>query len=167
MRPDLRDAVIEANRRGESEVVTDLRLSPTGYPFKRVSVPGTLSDPRVYAARPRVCSRLHLARSVFREQPDGTVKESYICPAMPEKRFLSLGGDPAELDDRVCLCNALLSTAGFYHDVEPPIVTLGDSGLLVKEHLSARQVMEEILTPEYVAQAGKIWPRRLSREAGA
>jgi NAD(P)H-dependent flavin oxidoreductase YrpB (nitropropane dioxygenase family) len=155
MRPDLRDAVIEANRRGESEVVTDLRLSPTGYPFKRVTVPGTLSDPRVYAARPRACNRMHLARSVFQEQSDGTVKEAYICPAMPEKRFLSLGGNPADLEGRVCLCNALLSTAGFYSDVEPPIVTLGESGLQVKELLSARQVMEEILTPEYVAQAEK------------
>ncbi|HPT98875.1 MAG TPA: hypothetical protein PLU39_13490, partial [Armatimonadota bacterium] len=79
----------------------------------------------------------------------------YICPAMPEKRFLSLGGNPADLEGRVCLCNALLSTAGFYSDVEPPIVTLGESGLQVKELLSARQVMEEILTPEYVAQAEK------------
>jgi NAD(P)H-dependent flavin oxidoreductase YrpB (nitropropane dioxygenase family) len=152
MRADLRDRIIEMNQRGEMKVLTSLRNSPTGYPFKYAAVPGTLSDPAVYDARERVCNRLHLGQSHFETQPDGTVKETYICPAMPEKQFVGLGGDREELAGRVCLCNSLLSTAGVYCDTEPPIVTLGMSGQLIKERRTARQVMEELLTPAGVAR---------------
>jgi hypothetical protein len=39
-----------------------------------------------------------------------------------------------------------------YCDTEPPIVTLGMSGQLIKERRTARQVMEELLTPAGVAR---------------
>jgi NAD(P)H-dependent flavin oxidoreductase YrpB (nitropropane dioxygenase family) len=151
LRADLKEQVIERNARGETQVLTDLRLSPTGYPFKCVPLPDTLADPAVRRQRRRICNRGYLLESHFATLPDGTVKESYLCPAMPAAQYQRLGGDPKELPDRVCLCNALLSTAGFFSESEPPLVTLGVSGKHVTERKTARQVVEDILTPEYVA----------------
>ena len=153
LRDDLKSALIARNAAGETEVTTEPMVSPTGYPFKVVEMPGTLSDPAVYAARHRVCDKRYLAQSHFEKRPDGTTRETFICPAMPETQFVALGGDIAETPDRVCLCNALLATAGFYTEAEPPIITLGLSGRQVTERLSARAVVEEILTPEVVAEA--------------
>jgi NAD(P)H-dependent flavin oxidoreductase YrpB (nitropropane dioxygenase family) len=153
LRDDLKDALIASNVRGATEVRTAKVVSPTGYPFKVVVLPGTLADPVVYAARQRVCDKRYLVQSQFTEQSDGTTRETYVCPAMPETQFVALGGDVAETPDRVCLCNALLSTAGFGVEREAPIVTLGLSGRLVTERVSARRVIEEILTPEVVAEA--------------
>jgi len=153
MRDDLRRQLIEANAQGDLKVQTSPVMSPTGYPIKYVPLAGTLSEPEVYEARRRVCNRLYLAQSHFESQPDGTVKETYLCPAMPDWQYAQRGGSPEETEGRVCLCNALLSTAGFYSDHESPIVTLGASGEQVTEDLTAREVMEEILSPGLVAEA--------------
>ena len=163
LRDDLKDALIATNATGETRVTTAKCTSPTGYPFKVVAMPGTLTEPEVYAARQRVCDKRYLVQSHFEEQPDGTARETYICPAMPETQFVALGGDAAETPERVCLCNALLSTAGFFDDREAPIVTLGFSGSQVTERVDARRVIEEILTPEVVAEA----ERELSGEVRA
>src|SRR5207244_4453464 len=138
---------------GGTEVRTDPRVSPTGYPFKYVPLPGTIADPDIYAQRRRICNRGYLLQSYFETLPDGTLKGTYLCPAMPAKQYLKLGGAPEDGTGRVCLCNALLSTAGFFSDTEPPLVTLGVSGTQVREQHTAREVVEEILTPEYVAAA--------------
>lgn len=155
LRPDLRDAILARNAEGAGLVETSAAASPTGYPFKVVPLPGTLTEPEVYAARRRVCDKRYLSATTFVTAPDGTQREAYTCPAMPEAQFAALGGDPAEAEGKVCLCNALLSTAGFGDEDEAPIVTLGLSGLAVSTHLSARQVLEEILTPEVVAENEK------------
>src|SRR5690606_498051 len=55
LRDDLRQAVRERIAEGRLEVRTDPVASPTGYPFKVVQLPGTVADPDVYAARPRIC----------------------------------------------------------------------------------------------------------------
>ena len=153
LRDDLKDALIASNAKGETSVTTAKCASPTGYPFKVVAIPGTLTDPVVYAARQRVCDKRYLVQSRFTDQPDGTTRETYVCPAMPETQFVALGGDAAETPDRVCLCNALLATAGLNAVREAPIVTLGMSGSAVTRRVAARQVIEEILTPEAVAEA--------------
>jgi NAD(P)H-dependent flavin oxidoreductase YrpB (nitropropane dioxygenase family) len=114
MRSDLRQKIIEAAARGTLEVATSPAMSPTGYPIKHVSLPGTVSDVDIYKARTRVCNRMYLTQSHFEAQPDGSVKETYICPAMPPEQYERLGGDAVETKDRVCLCNGLLSTAGYY-----------------------------------------------------
>jgi hypothetical protein len=119
--------------------------------LKFVKLADTLAESEIYEARPRVCDRMYLAQSHFRENSDGTVTESYLCPAQPAKQYLRGGGDEADLEGRICLCNALLATAGFYPETEAPLVTLGRSGTQVGESLSARQVVESILTPEFVA----------------
>lgn len=152
LRADLKELLLKRNVQEGSAIVTSPGLSPTGYPFKVAMLPGTLTDPEVYAARRRVCDKKYLVSSTFREQPDGSMKESYICPAMPGTQFVALGGDAAEAEGKVCLCNALLATAGIVVDEgEPPIVTLGLSGKMVSEPFAARSIVEEILTPEFVA----------------
>lgn len=153
MREDLREQIVAGNASGELKVETSNVMSPTGYPIKFVALEKSVADPEVYAERPRVCNRGYLTQSHFETLPDGTIRETYVCPAMPDWQYMRLGGSPEELADRVCLCNALLSTAGFYDDMEPPLVTLGVSGQMVKEHYTARQVMEDILGTEYVASA--------------
>jgi NAD(P)H-dependent flavin oxidoreductase YrpB (nitropropane dioxygenase family) len=153
MRDDLRAQIIERNRNGTLQVQTSPQFSPTGYPIKYVPLQGTLSERENYEARRRICNRKYLTHSHFETQPDGMIKETYICSAMPPEEYERLGGDARDTDNRVCLCNALLSTAGFYTDDESPMVTLGVSGERVKEHLSARQVVQDILGAEYVELA--------------
>jgi NAD(P)H-dependent flavin oxidoreductase YrpB (nitropropane dioxygenase family) len=153
MRDDLKGSIISANTTGNENVGTSKLLSPTGYPFKYYSMPGTLTDPEVYEKRKRICNRGYLTESHFEEMPDGTKKETYICPAMPPKQYINLGGKEEDMKDRVCLCNALLSTAGYYDDKEPALITLGVSGQQVQNSKTARQIVEDILTPEYVHKA--------------
>jgi NAD(P)H-dependent flavin oxidoreductase YrpB (nitropropane dioxygenase family) len=156
MRADLRAQIIGTAARGELEVETSPLVSPTGYPLKVAHLPGTVSEPAIYAARQRVCDKKYLLQSHFQEQPDGTVKETYICSAMPPEEYVRLGGDIEDTKDRVCLCNGLLATAGYYDEVEPPAVTLGVSGKQVTEALTAREIVEEILTPPYVAEQERV-----------
>lgn len=151
LRADLRERIIAANATSTLHVETREGMSPTGYPLKVVPLPGTIADPAVYAARERICNRLYLAQSHFEPAADGTVVETYVCPAMPVKQYERLGGDPADTVGRVCLCNGLLSAAGYYADIEPPLLTLGVSGEQVSRPLSARQVTEDILGLEFVA----------------
>jgi NAD(P)H-dependent flavin oxidoreductase YrpB (nitropropane dioxygenase family) len=152
MRRDLREQIIEKAAADELEIKTDPVASPTGYPLKSVQLPGTVAEPEVYSARTRVCNKMYLTRSHFQTQADGSVKETYICPAMPPEQYARLGGDVVETEGKVCLCNGLLSTAGYYSDIEPPAVTLGQSGQRIGCSVTAREIVEEILTPAYVAQ---------------
>lgn len=122
----LKRRVLLALAHGDVRVRTDWRVSPTGFPFKVLDVAGTLSDPDV-TARPHVCD-IGALRSPYR-QADGTI--GYRCPAEPIKMYLDKGGRAANTEGRVCLCNALLATAGLpqrrpHGYDEPAIVTSGD-----------------------------------------
>jgi hypothetical protein len=122
------------------DVRTDGRASPTGFPFKVVQQKGTIAEPAVHDARGRICDLGYL-RTLFR-RPDGTV--GYRCPSEPIDAFVRKGGEVAETEGRLCLCNGLLATAGHAQvrtegDAwveEPPLLTLGqDLG-------GARQLLE-------------------------
>ena len=123
----LKDQLIAGARAGALRVATSVRVSSTGYPFKVACVNGTLSDEGVYARRPRVCDMGYLREAFLKA--DGTV--GHRCAGEPVDAYLAKGGLREDADDRVCLCNALMSAAGFgqvrggtFH--EPPIVTSGD-----------------------------------------
>jgi len=106
---------------------SDWRCSPTGFPFRVVELAGTLSDARVRAARTPVCD-LGMLRSAY-VTAAGTV--DYRCPAEPLTAYTGRkGGRAATAEGRLCLCNALLSSAGFGQHrrngyAEPPLVTAG------------------------------------------
>jgi NAD(P)H-dependent flavin oxidoreductase YrpB (nitropropane dioxygenase family) len=159
MRRDIKDAVIAANAEtttGEEHdtlLQTSMRVSPTGYPFKVVSLPETVADAGVYAHRRKRCDKGYLLQAQQIVRTDGTRQEVYLCPSMPARQYERLGGDPTETEGRICLCNGLMATVGFGDGTEPPLVTLGQSGLHTTKAMSARAIIEEILSPEYVATA--------------
>jgi NAD(P)H-dependent flavin oxidoreductase YrpB (nitropropane dioxygenase family) len=126
MDPVLRNRVLSAARDGGAEVRTDPRASSSGYPFKVVQVAGSVSNPEVYAARPRVCDNGYLREPVV---AGGAV--TYRCAAEPVAAYMAKGGTAEDTAERRCLCNGLLATAGHPQvqkdgTVEPPIVTSGD-----------------------------------------
>ena len=123
---ELRGQVLDQIDRLELSVHNDAGASPTGFPFKVARLPGTLSDPEVYAARTRLCDLSYLREPFLRS--DGEV--GYRCPAEPVHMYVRKGGDAADTVGRTCLCNALTSTIGLGQTrkdgyKEMPIVTLG------------------------------------------
>jgi nitronate monooxygenase len=129
LRDDYKRALLKKVRSGEARVRTDSQASPTSFPFKVAQLEGTLSDPEVYEARPRICD-LGFLREPFRTA-DGTI--DYRCPAEPVTLYLSKGGKAENTVDKKCLCNALLATIGHPQvrngkHTEPAVVTSG-SGL--------------------------------------
>lgn len=112
--------------RGELEIFTDPRASPSGLPFKVANLPCTLAFESVYQSRPRICDIGRL-RTPYRKA-DGSV--GFRCPAENVAAYVAKGGKEEDTYGRKCLCNGLLATAGFPQRqqseyIEPPIVTLG------------------------------------------
>ncbi|MCC7004524.1 nitronate monooxygenase [Candidatus Nomurabacteria bacterium] len=122
MDPTIRKLIRRLGYRGELRVRTDMRISPTGYPFKLVCLPGTASELEIYDARPRICDQSALVD--FYEKPDGTIGAR--CPSEPVDRYVAKGGLAEETVGRGCLCNGLVVTAGIGNRGEVPIVTMGD-----------------------------------------
>ncbi len=126
LRPDIREGILARYRAGTLEVLTDFKASPTGYPFKVVTLPETVADPDVYAARRRVCD-LGFLREAY--AVDGT-KVGFRCPAETPAAYAAKGGDADSTEGRKCLCNGLLATVGLGQmrkgAQEPPIVTAGE-----------------------------------------
>ena len=52
----LKAKLVSMIRAGTLRVFTDPLASPSGFPFKVVQVPGTMSDPLVYPTRTRICN---------------------------------------------------------------------------------------------------------------
>jgi nitronate monooxygenase len=127
LRDDYRKALLKKALSGEAKVFTDPLASPTGYPFKVAQLEGTISEPEVYLARPRICDLGYL-REAFRTAA-GTI--DYRCAAQPVSIYLSKGGKIEDTVGRMCLCNALVANvghpqvhAGKY--IEAGLVTSGD-----------------------------------------
>jgi NAD(P)H-dependent flavin oxidoreductase YrpB (nitropropane dioxygenase family) len=152
--PELRRRVLDALRREPPDVFTDPAASPTGFPFKVLRLDGTLAEPGLLAERRRICDLGYLA-ALYR-RPDGSV--GYRCAAEPVETFVAKGGERAATAGRVCLCNALLATAGHPQrratgEIEPPIVTTGSELSAVRAlaardgDYSAADVIELLLGP--------------------
>jgi NAD(P)H-dependent flavin oxidoreductase YrpB (nitropropane dioxygenase family) len=123
--PEYKRSVLEHAARGEVDVVTDPRASPTGYPFKVVRWP---EDPAASGPeRERVCDLGYLREAYAR--PDGRI--GYRCAAEPVAAYVEKGGSEADTAGRRCLCNALMANIGHAQvrdegRVEPPLLTSGD-----------------------------------------
>lgn len=122
MDPSFRSKIRRLGYRGELVVRTDPKASPTGFPFKVVQLDGTQSDPKVYADRKRICDICALL--VPYERSDGKV--DFRCSSEPIDDYLRKGGKIEDAIEARCLCNGLLSAAGFGNPDELPIFTLGD-----------------------------------------
>ena len=138
VRADLKAKMLERLREGRLEVRTDPLASPTGFPFKVVTMEGTVSEEDTYEDRPRLCDLGYL-RVPYEKKP-GTV--GYRCPAEPEDAWLKKGGDEAAVKGRKCLCNGLMATVALGQTrpdgfAEQPLLTLG-SDLVGANELIAR-----------------------------
>lgn len=161
LRPDYRAAVIDDVLAGRARVFTDPAASPTGFPFKVVQLAGTVAEPEVYAARPRICDLGYL-REAYRT-PEGTV--GFRCAAEPVSLYVAKGGRAEDTVGKRCLCNGLVATHGHPQvragrHVEPGIVTSGDAIDEIRAFLlpgaraySARDVIAALLGEE--AQASE------------
>jgi len=136
LRAELKYQVLQMSRAGTARVFTDPIASPTGFPFKVVQMPSTLSVAEQYAARTRICDLGYL-RHLYRK-PDGT--PGYRCPAEPVDDFIKKGGTVAEAQGRKCLCNGLVANVGL-NQVRPnsedelALMTAGDDVAQVAQFL--------------------------------
>lgn len=134
---EYKQSVLEHAARGEVDVVTDPRASPTGYPFKVVRWP---ADPVTAGPeRERVCDLGYLRAAYVR--PDG--KLGYRCAAEPVKAYVEKGGTEADTAGRRCLCNALMANIGHAQvraegRVEQPLLTSGDDLVGIGDFLRGR-----------------------------
>ena len=111
---------------GRLEIRNDPLASPTGFPFKVASIPGTVSEADTYAERPRLCDLSYL-RVPYEKEP-GTL--GYRCPAEPVHTYVRKGGAIEDTVGRKCVCNGLTANVGLAQTrrdgyQEPAIVTLG------------------------------------------
>ena len=137
---------------------TDPLASPTGFPFKIVQLPGTLSDKESRTPRDRCCDLGYL-RHAYRKA-DGT--PGYRCPAEPVDDFIRKGGTREETLGRECVCNGLMATIGLAqvnseNVSDLPLVTAGNEVAQVARFLppgrdtyTAAEVIQRLL-----AGAGK------------
>jgi NAD(P)H-dependent flavin oxidoreductase YrpB (nitropropane dioxygenase family) len=151
----LKHDVLDHARRGEVDVVTDPRASPTGYPFKVVRWPGDTAESVI---RERNCDLGYL-RVAFRRD-DGRI--DYRCAAEPVADYIRKGGLEADTVGRRCLCNALTSNIGQPQlrnngELEPPLLTSGDDLVSIsrflngRERYSARDVIDYLIAGATVA----------------
>ena len=139
---ELKRRVLTEVREGALEIRTDLKASPTGFPFKVVQLEGTGSSQATYDARVRICDLGYL-RTPFRDE-DGRIH--YRCPAEPAEAWARKGGQPEALDGRRCLCNALMADVGAAQVrvngtrvEEPGLLTSGDDLLRLSHFLRDRE----------------------------
>ncbi len=135
----LRRQVLAMAREGSVDVLTDPQASSTGFPFKVLALPGSLSDPEVYQSRQRACDLGYL-RLAF-QAPDGRI--AFRCPAEPVATHVARGGTEEATRGRKCLCNALMANAGVPQalaggGVEPPMLTAGDEARDLRAYLGDR-----------------------------
>ena len=132
----LKRDVLEHALRGEVEVITDPRASPTGYPFKVVNWAG---DETAGKPRERKCDLGYLRIAYRRE--DG--RTDYRCAAEPVADYVRKGGAVEDTVGRRCLCNALTANIGQPQvrpesEEEPPLLTSGDDLTTISSFLAGR-----------------------------
>jgi nitronate monooxygenase len=162
--PKLKQTVLEKSRLGALTVRTDPVASPTGFPFKVLQVGDTIADDATYEKRSRICDLGYLRHAY--QKDDGSI--GYRCPSEPIDHYLKKGGAIEETVGRKCVCNGLMSSAGFAQRLkgaapgedayEAPLLTAGDEAANVAQFLkpgetgySAADVIAAILAPAPVA----------------
>ena len=125
--PEFKKRVIKAVLQNAPRVFTDPAASPTGFPFKVLQMEDSISYPKWYAERERICDLGYL-RHLYRK-PDGSV--GYRCPAEAVEDYLRKGGIIEETQGRKCICNGLAATIGLgqvlsENKSELPLLTTGN-----------------------------------------
>jgi nitronate monooxygenase len=154
LKADYKREVLASAGRGEVDVITDARASPTGYPFKVVTWTG--GTPAV-KARARVCDMGYLRTPYVKE--DGKI--GFRCASEPEDAYMKKGGALEDTVGRQCLCNALMSNIGLGQlrdegtTVEPPILTAGDDLKWIGRFLAGRDRYAAADVIDYLLQGSR------------
>jgi nitronate monooxygenase len=133
----IREKVLRRSLEGTADVFTDPLASPTGFPFKVVTLEETNSEKTCYEARPRICNLGYL-RMPYRGA-DGTL--GYRCSADAVDKYVRSEGRLEDTVGRKCLCNGLMANIDLPQcrpggvDVERPVVTSGDDVRNIGNHL--------------------------------
>lgn len=127
LREDLKRNVIESCHEGTTHIKTDPVASPTGFPFKVISIPDSLSEADSYTGRTRMCDLGYLREAY--ELPDGSV--GWRCRAEDPAAYVRSGGKVEDSVGKKCLCNGLMANIGLAQlrkdsYLELPLVTCGD-----------------------------------------
>ncbi len=136
LRKELKRKVLEMVRSGNVRVKTDALASPTGFPFKVLEFPDSLSEKSTYEQRKRICDLGYLRQASKRA--DGSLE--WRCPAEPVDAYLRKGGDELETCGRKCVCNGLYANVGLGQirkdgEEELPLVTTGDDVRNIEQYL--------------------------------
>lgn len=150
---DVKRTIVTAAAEDRVSVRTEVRASPTGYPFKVAQVDGL---PVLHQPRTRVCDLGYLRSAVH--NPDGGI--TYRCAAEPVDQYVKKGGALEDTEGRQCLCNALMSSIGMGQErdgyVEPPIVTSGDDVKYLKRFLQGRDSYRAADVIAYLTRAALV-----------
>ncbi len=124
--PDIKQEVLRQCINGKLKVFTDFQASPTGYPFKLVSLKNTITSMDKCRERKRICDLGYLRQLYCRSESE----VGYRCPAEPVEKYLRKGGERDETVGKQCLCNGLMATIGLgqtrQDGSELPVVTTGE-----------------------------------------
>jgi nitronate monooxygenase len=159
----IKQRVLAMSREGTADVYTDPVASPTGFPFKLLSVAGSVSENAVYHHRDRVCDLGYLRTGY--KKPDGTV--GWRCPGERVKSFINKGGQIPDTVGRKCVCNGLFANIGLPQirkktGAEPPMVTCGNEVGSIHQFAAnasatsytAKQVIDTLLPQETLIAVG-------------
>ena len=153
-------------------VKTDIRASPTGFPFKVVELKGTNASAANYERRERVCDLGYLRQAYRRD--DGRI--DYRCAAEPVDTYLKKGGKLEDTVGRKCLCNGLMADIGLPQmredGPELAILTSGDDLVHMEQFLAGRDsysagdVLDYLLSGMALAGAGAMAGMGVAVEGG-
>ena len=143
---DIRHEVIQSCKEGTLDVRTDPLASPAAFPFKVLSLMGSLSDTVAYQLRKRRCD-LGFLRQGFK-RADGTL--GWRCPAEPVSSYVKKGGTEGT-DGRKCICNGLMANIGLAQvdrdgQHELPLITCGDD---------VKNLLQFLKTPEALSYSAR------------
>lgn len=120
--PEYKRAVVDAN---EDDIVVARRPgSPCGLPFRVIRQAPMLVSAQKNVRKPR-CDKGYV---LLRDRNGGYLN----CPANSEN------------GDYFCICNGLLSSAGYNGDREEPLYTVGSNGYRIDRILSVKSIMNEL-----------------------
>jgi nitronate monooxygenase len=120
---EYKQAVVNA---GEEDIIVTRRpRSPCGLPFRVIRQSPMFISTQQNLRKPR-CDKGYV---LLRDRDGGYL----ICPANSEN------------GDCFCICNGLLSSAGYNGDQEEPLYTVGTNGYRIDEIRTVKSVMNELI----------------------
>ncbi|QTA84573.1 nitronate monooxygenase [Desulfonema magnum] len=128
MLPEIKQEVLRQYINGKLKIFTDFKASPTGYPFKLVSLKNKITTMENHSKRKRICDMGYLRQAYCK----GQAEIGFRCPAEPMEKYIRKGGSPDDTKDKQCLCNGLMATIGLGQTreddfgAELPLITTGE-----------------------------------------